>query len=152
MFRILVIVAALLSAPPSLAQTAADCDGWQGHARNIPEPWSEHSRSYANGDIRVALIDTIEPAVGAFYLLVLAPPFGELGDRHCAIIGEDDGVTGFAGLDFSGIDAGYDPATGLTVRLPVTLFAPETGGFDPAILAVSINQASGEITPWFEIP
>jgi hypothetical protein len=34
----------------------------------------------------------------------------------------------------------------------VTRYAPATGGTDPAILAVAINQAAGTITPWFEIP
>ena len=41
---------------------------------------------------------------------------------------------------------------GLTLRLPVSRFAPATGGFDPAILAVTVNQATGAVVPRFELP
>nr|WP_172300318.1 hypothetical protein [Pseudoruegeria sp. HB172150] len=142
----------LLGALPTAAQSVIDCDGWQASARNIAEPWETFSRGYANGEIRVALLDTIEPAAGAFYLLVLTPPRQELGDRICGIVAEDDGGIGFAGLDFQQIAAAYEPATGLTLRMPAQRFAPATAGFDPAILAVSINQATGVIAPRFEIP
>lgn len=137
---------------PAAAQTAIDCTGWQAAARNIPEPWEAHTRTFANGDIRVALLDTIEPAAGAFYLMVLAPPYDELGSRNCAIIAATGGSMGFAGLSFDRIGASYDPARGLTLRLPASLYAPATGGFDPVILAVTINQRAGTITPRFEIP
>ncbi len=152
MFRKIAFALSLLLAPPALAQSAIDCHGWQGAARNIVEPWEANIRTFANGNIRVALLDTVEPAAGAFYLLILAPPYDELGNRTCALIAEGDGSIGFAGLFFAQLGATYDPSTGLVLRLPVTRYAPATGGTDPAILAVAINQAAGTITPWFEIP
>lgn len=152
MLRLCLTMLALVLAGPAAALTTIDCTGWQASARNIPEPWEAHTRTFANGNIRVALLDTIEPAAGAFYLMVIAPPRDELGSRTCVIVAEGDGSTGFAGLQFDLLGAGYDPANGLTLRLPVKRFAPATGGFDPAILAVTINQATGEITPRFEIP
>ncbi|MDJ0825552.1 MAG: hypothetical protein QNJ16_08625 [Rhodobacter sp.] len=137
---------------PATAQTVIGCDGWQGSAQNIVEPWDQHTRQFANGEVRVALLDTIEPAAGAFYLLVLSPPYDELGGRTCAVVAEGEGGIGFAGLDFQRLEAAYDPAQGLTLRLPAQRFAPATGGIDPAILAVTINQATGAIMPVYEIP
>lgn len=141
----------LTMATPVMAQTANFCDGWWSSARNIPEPIENFTRTFANGEIRVTLLDTIEPAAGAFHLMVLAPPYGELGSRNCAVISEGEGI-GFAGMFFDQLEASYDPATGLTLRLPISRFSANTGGFDPAILAVTINQALGTITPRFEIP
>ncbi len=60
MFRPLFL--ALCLAAPVAAQTVGDCDTWQTSARNLAEPWEANSRTFANGDIRVALLDTIEPA------------------------------------------------------------------------------------------
>ena len=148
--RILALFALLAPATAS-AQAVHDCNGWQGGARNIAEPWEAHTRTFANGAIRVALLDTVEPAAGAFYLLVLAPPYDELGSRTCALIGTVDNI-GFAQADFSALSASYDPVQGLTLRMGVEIFAPLVGGFDPAILAVTINQAAGTITPAYEIP
>lgn len=142
-----------LCLPPGLAsaQAVLDCGGWQGQARNIVEPWEDHTRTFANGQIRVALLDTVEPAAGAFYLMVLAPPYDELGSRSCALIGAETDL-GFAQADFSALGASYDPVAGLTLRMGVEIFAPLVGGFDPAILAVTINQAAGTVTPVYEIP
>ena len=152
MFRYLALALSLILAAPATAQAVIDCDGWQSSARNIPEPWEANIRTFANGNIRVALLDTIEPAAGAFYLMIIAPPYDELGSRNCGVIADGDGVIVFDGLFFDQLGASYDPATGLTLRVPVSLFAPATGGFDPAILAVTINQATGTISPRFEIP
>ena len=48
-------------ASASSAQTAFPCD-WQARADAIVEPWEENSKTFANGAVRVALLDTIEPA------------------------------------------------------------------------------------------
>jgi len=141
-----------LLATPAAAQTVIGCFGFLASARNQVEPWEAHTRTFANGEIRVALLDTVEPAAGAYYLMVLAPPRDELGSRNCAVIAEGDGSVGFAGLDFAQLGASYDPARGLILRVPVQRFAPDTGGFDPAVLAVTINQAAGTLIPAFEIP
>ena len=141
-----------LAALPAAAQSLLDdCSGWQAAARNIPEPVEQHTRTFANGAVRVTLLDTVEPAAGAFYLQILSPPYDELGGRSCAVIAESGGM-GLAGLDFSGLTADYDPATGLTFRLPASRFDPNAGDFVAAVLAVQLNQSSGEVVPWFEAP
>ena len=98
------------------------------------------------------MLDTIEPTAGALYPVVIAPPYDELGSRNCGIVADGDGSAGFYGMFFDQMRATYDPATGLTLWVPVNLFAPETGGFDEALLGVSVNRAAGTITPFFEQP
>lgn len=130
-----------------IGQAALDCEGFRSSALAIPEPWFDHTRTFANGAIRVTLIDTVEPAAGAFYLLVQAPPLDELGNRACAVIGADQSGKGFASLTWTDLIADYDAETGLTVRVPVQTFAAETSSFNPAALDVTINQAEGTIKP-----
>ena len=145
MFRSLFTTLAFLLPTAVSAQTVIDCQGWQSSAQNIVEPWTEFSRTYANGDIRIALLDTVEPAAGAFYLLVMSPPYDELGSRICALVAEGDGSVGFSGIDFAAQEASYDPATGLTITLPIQRYDAARADFIDAWLAVTINQATGAI-------
>lgn len=133
-----------LSAPHAAqAQTlnVSECD-WQVSARNIPEPWEAHSRAFANGDVRLALMDTIEPAQGWAWLMVLSPPYEEWGGRQCRVIGMDN--NGFAGLDFATLRADYDPSVGL--MFSVTVHLPnDYGDPRPTTLWFSLNQSTGAI-------
>lgn len=139
------LVAALcLLAMPVTAQHVAECD-WQSGARNIAEPWEENTRTFAKGAVRLALLDTLEPAAAAFHLLILSPPYNEVGDRQCRVVSLSDGL-GFYGVDFAGIDAGYDATTGLTFRLPIRLYSQQDHESDPATLTVTLNQSTGDIT------
>ncbi|MDJ0821491.1 MAG: hypothetical protein QNJ09_06725 [Paracoccaceae bacterium] len=135
----------LALAAPATAQESAnirDCD-WQASARNIVEPWADYSRTFSNGITRLALLDTGgEPAAGSYYLLMLSPPYGVLGDRQCRVIG-NDGI-GFGFLDFPALDASYDPAIGLTFVLPAEVF--DGVGFENRVLTVTLNQATGAIS------
>ncbi|WP_341368285.1 hypothetical protein [Yoonia sp. BS5-3] len=67
-----VLLAYLTAMTPAAAQEAIPCD-WQASAQHLVEPWEENSRTFANGDVRVAALDTIEPAAGFAYLMVLSP-------------------------------------------------------------------------------
>ena len=89
-------------ATPAAAQEAVPCD-WAARADGIVEPWEDNTATFANGAVRLALIDTVEPAAGAFHLLILSPPLGELGERQCRTLGI--GGMGFAGLDFASLQA-----------------------------------------------
>ncbi|RMD92352.1 MAG: hypothetical protein D6811_07090, partial [Alphaproteobacteria bacterium] len=94
--------------------------------------------------IRIALLDTVEPAAASAHLLVLSPPYGPTGERQCRVVSLD-GALGFAGLDFASLSAAYDPARGLTVSLPGTVYLPEEGFSNSIVLSVTINQATGAV-------
>ena len=126
---------------PAVAQEVGECD-WRASAQAIVEPWEGNTRTFANGKTRIALMDGIEPAAGALYLLVLSPPHDELGGRQCRIIGAMSGV-GFGNVDFAALQAGYDPAVGLIFALPVSVFDGEN--FRPHELNFTVNQATGHI-------
>ncbi|MBF9034875.1 hypothetical protein HKCCE2091_11545 [Rhodobacterales bacterium HKCCE2091] len=141
------LIAACLALPaPALAGTATvtDC-GPMTSARNVAEPWEENTLTFANGAIRVAILDTVEPAAAAFHLLVLSPPYSELGDRQCRMVSAGPGGWGFGFLSFERHEASYDPATGLTVTMDMGI-VNQSGVADALALSVTINQATGEIT------
>ena len=144
----LLACALMMLASGASAQSVLDC-GWESHARNIIEPYEAHSRTFANGDVRITAMDTVEPAAGAYFLMVLSPPFSELGDRQCRVIGMDPGI-GFAGLDFQSLQAAYDPSVGLMFSANVQRYNPDRGDFSGAILRFTLNQATGEIGSWLE--
>lgn len=131
----------LACAGPAAAQMAQPCD-WIARADAIVEPWEDNTRTFANGDVRLALLDTIEPAAGAFHILILSPPYNELGDRQCMTLGMSSNI-GFGGVDFAALDAGYDPATGLIFRFPVQIF--DGDGAVPRGLVFTLNQSTGAI-------
>ncbi len=136
------LIAASLLAAPVAAQDVFDCD-WQSSARNIAEPWEENTRTFSNGKTRLALMDTVEPAGGAFWLLVLSPPYDELGGRQCKVVGHN-GI-GFTWLDFSQLRSSYDPSRGLTFTLPGQLYGDGVNNIDITV-SITLNQATGEIT------
>jgi len=141
---------ACLGPLPALAQQVIPCD-WQASAQNIVEPWEAYSRTFANGAVRLALLDTVEPAAGALHLLLLSPPEDELGGRQCRVVTYDGGI-GFANVDFDVMTAGYDPARGLILALPVSIFDTATGLFADRELGLVLNQASGEIIAELRAP
>ncbi|WP_380054731.1 hypothetical protein ACFE33_14245 [Falsihalocynthiibacter sp. SS001] len=127
-----------------LAQSVSDCE-WQAHSSNIAEPWEDNTRTFSNGDVRLAYLDTVEPAAGYAHLLILSPPYDEVGSRQCKTVGMSEGL-GFAGLSFAELEASYDPATGLVFTVPIGIYAPEEGESKFNTLKVGLNQSSGDIT------
>ena len=51
---------------------------------------------------------------------------------------------GYGGIDLPAATASYDPAIGLTIRLPVGLY--DGAGTKPAEVTITINQATGTVT------
>lgn len=142
------LVALMLLAAPAAAQSVGDCGAWVS-AQNLPEPWEDHAATYAEGKIRVAVLDTLEPAAAAVHLLVISPPLDETGGRQCkvvSLVGGEGAPSGFLNLDFKAREASYDPARGLVLAMPVEVFEPATGGAKPGELTVTINQSTGVIT------
>lgn len=143
MFRLLIATLSVAASPVfANGVQVMDCD-WQSSARNIVEPWEDNSRSFSNGKTRVAALDTVEPAAGWAYVLVLSPPYSEVGDRQCKVIGYSG--SGFAGMDFSQLRSAYDPASGLSFTIPVDVYDFNHGLGVPRQLWFQLNQATGDI-------
>jgi len=129
----------------ALGQSIGGCDDWRSSAALLAEPWEENTRTFANGEVRLAVIDTYEPAAAAFHLMILSPPYDEIGFGQCVLVSGPDG-SGLAGLGLAEAVAAYDPATGLTFRIPSQRWMIETDTYLPATLIVTLNQATGAVT------
>lgn len=141
---------ALMAAPGAAgAVTVSDCGDYRSSIQSLAEPWEANTLTFAKGAIRVAVADTIEPAAGAFHLVILHPPFDELGGPMCHVVSANESF-GFAGMTLGPAEASYDPQKGLTITLPVSVYNDATAGFDDTSLAVTINQATGEIVAELE--
>jgi hypothetical protein len=143
MMRFVLLAFALFYAAPVAAQTAIPC-GWQARADAIVEPWAENTATFANGAVRVALLDTIEPAASAAYLLITHPPLNEVGGRTCAVIGLDDDL-GYAAIFFNELEAGYDAKVGLTFTVPAIIYLPEQSFQNSALLSIAVSQSTGDV-------
>jgi hypothetical protein len=137
----LLAVPICLSSLPALAAEITPCD-WRASSAALVEPWEDNSRSFANGAIRVALLDTVEPAAAAFHLLILTPPYTALGERQCHVISAAEDM-GYLSLDFAALNADYDPATGLTLDLPGERYEGEA--VLPVTLTVRIDQSAPDL-------
>ncbi len=142
MIRAAALVLAL--AGPAAAQNVVPCD-WQASAQALAEPWEENSKTFANGKVRVAFLDTFEPAIGFAWFLVLSPPFEDTGDRQCRVVGASEDI-GFAGLFFDTLTSSYHPLTGLTLQVDVRFYDAATDGLVRRPLVVTLNQSTGEMT------
>lgn len=134
-----------LAAVPAFAGDVHNCSGLAARAETMAEPWQANTRTFANGAVRIAVMDTTEPAASASHLLVLSPPYDELGLRQCRVV-SFDGLIGYGSLTLQGMTVDCDPATGLMLEMPITVYNPETALFDAGALFVAINQATGRIT------
>lgn len=147
--RALSIFVLLLTGFAANAQAVRECD-WVASAWNLQEPWEEATQTFANGAVRIAILDTIEPAAAAFHLLVLSPPYNEVGDRQCRLVSGNESGLGFSGLQLEGMLTGYDPETGLGLTLKAQIYDPQIDDYRAVSLWVAINQATGVITAEIE--
>ena len=143
------VAAALCFLPlNATAQIITECD-WAANPANIFEPWEEHSRTFANGAIRVALLDTGgEPACCARHLLILSPSGNGADEpifRQCRVASAQVN-SGFYDIDVPGISASYDPAKGLLLSVPVGHWHEGIDSGRPPIverMEIRINQSTG---------
>jgi hypothetical protein len=146
--RHLICAAALVLGVPAgaLAQSVGGCE-WVAHPGNLVEPWERTSRTYANGAIRVALLDTGEPACCAVHLLILSPSGVDEGPgyRACHVLSDSAPGLGYSDIDLAGIVARYDPLRGLRLDVPVFRYTDGTSRGTPGRVAVRINQAAGTV-------
>lgn len=140
-----------LLAASTQAQVITECD-WVANPANIAEPWEISTRTFANGAIRVARLDTGgEPVCCASHLLILSPS-GNGSDgpvyRQCHVASASPGQ-GFYAVDIPRLTASYDPARGLLLSLPVYHWHQGVeNGAQPIEerMEIRINQATGAVT------
>lgn len=150
MFRTAMLAALTLALSGLAAQSqsafVAPCrPDLPGHARSIAEPWEDNTLTFANGAVRLVILDMIEPSGAAFHLLVLSPPYEASGERQCRLLSYGDG-RGFGFLSFERAEADYDPVTGLSVVMDMGRYNPDTGLNDAWALAVTIDQSTGAVS------
>ena len=122
-----------------------DCGG-PARVDAISEPWSQSTRTFANGKIRIIALDTAEPACCSFHLAILAPnPDDELGLRQCAVLNDGAEWTGFQSVDVSGTQSSYHPGRGLLLSVPVERYIDGVRS-TRLVVDIRINQATGAIT------
>jgi hypothetical protein len=141
--KILYAFILMLYANTAIAQAVVDCD-WQVAMPSIVEPWEENSRVFANGKVRLTLVDASEPAAGSFHIVVLSPPEDEIGGRQCKVVSASEYV-GFSYVDFKKLKAVYDARVGLVFVIPVRVYNGQNDVFEPKKVAFSLNQATGEM-------
>lgn len=143
------LAAALATAAPAAwAQVILDCDA-RASAANLVEPWPENTRSYAEGAIRLALLeDATAPACCRRRLLVLAPAGNGTTGRQCLVVAPDE-ERGFRDIDIGGVAASYSPQLGLELSVPVWLHREGTSADAPAFadrMLLLIDQARGTVS------
>ena len=132
-------LAFVLLALPAHAQALRDCDTWEASARNVV--WADPTRTFANGDIRLVALDTAEPACCSFHVMVLW--LEPEGFQSCALVSAEPGGLGFSDVTLSAAGASYDPARGLTVRVPVASF--DGAQARAALVDITVNRATGQV-------
>ena len=140
-------LALCLMAAPAAAQDVLPCDGFVASARNVL--WSDPTRTFADGAVRFVHLDTGgEPVCCSSHLMVTYPSPEDPGDL-CVLISAK-GTQGWQSLSLARAKASYEPATGLTVRVP----ASEHGEVHPTPLSVvvTINRQTGVIRAAYGSP
>lgn len=133
------------------AQTLTDCSTeGPGSFANLVEPIEQNTRTFANGAIRLMLLDFVEPACCWAHIVVLHPPAKgseaeQMGQRMCTLVSMGQGITGFNGARLAQAQASYDPARGLAITVPVGAWSSVEGYYD-AETTIIVNQATGVVS------
>jgi hypothetical protein len=89
------------------------------------------TKSYTEGKIRIAHVDTDgEPVCCSSHLLVFIPS-REIGSQCFALSQKaakgSEGQLGFYSIEFNRIAASYEPHRGLLLKVPYRLYSPDRG-------------------------
>jgi hypothetical protein len=123
---------------PAHAQHVGGCDTWQTSA--VLVDWTDPTRTFANGAVRLIGIDTGEPASVSFHIMVTFP-VAEGPGLDCRLISATEDRMGFGGISLRRTTARYDSLRGLTLAVPGV-----TGEGDPLLIEFTLNQADGTVT------
>jgi hypothetical protein len=140
----LAAAAAFSAQPARAAAWVGDCNDY-ATASLIAEPWEQNTRTFYNGEVRVAVVDTNgEPACCSSWLLVIFPDKDdELGGRTCRMVGQSSEGLGFAGVDVKAIASSYDATTGLTLKVPVRYLKEDGEGTRSETITLVLDLRSG---------
>ena len=131
------------------AQTYSPCDDYRSSAFALAEPWEDNTMTLADGAVRLAILDTGEPAAGSFFLMVIAPSTDEMEGQLCTLISLDESM-GFASLTLEGSAIAGDLTSGLVVTLPATRWLPDTDTYTPAKLTITRDASTAALTAMLE--
>lgn len=126
----------MLAALPVAAVTVTPCT-------ELAEVWAEAepsktgAKTFANGEVRVVVFNTGQPAATTFHLVMLHPPQDDIGIPACSMVSASK-ATGFSTIDFGSIAVRYPSAQGVTFRLPVEA--------DGRLLWLTVNKPTGFVT------
>lgn len=150
MKRLILAGLALLAATaPAAALSIVDCNDDQitASAWNLAEPWEKNTKTFSNGNVRVALIDTGgEPVCCSMHLLILSPTGDENDEFRACHIVNNEGHMGFVGVDFAALTARYDAGKGLLISVPYALYNDAGGPQKRGIAKVRVNAKTGAVT------
>ncbi len=139
-------VLALACAQPSRAAILEECNNYAS-AGLVVEPWEQNTRTFYNGQVRVAVVDTGgEPVCCSSYLVVIYPNVDdELGGRSCMMLSQGE-RSGWAGIDVKTIRSSYAAATGLTLTVPVKVMREDGNGVRPATVKLALDLRTSKLT------
>jgi hypothetical protein len=110
------------------------------------------TRSFSQGKIRIAHVDTDgEPVCCSSHLLIIIPA-RELGSQCFALSDEaasdkSEWPRGFSNLAFAKISASYDPNRGLLLSVPYELYDLDGGKGKPGMTRVRVDlRGDGAVT------
>jgi hypothetical protein len=144
--RTLLASAALIAAMlPATAAEVRDCD-FAASLQTLVEPWEKNIRTFYDGKVRVARVDTWgEPACCSTHLLIMIPNNDPTEHaRICKVVG-DKGTNGFQDIQFNRIKTRYDAGRGLLIEFPYKRYVDGVR-FQPGGARVRVNLERGTVT------
>ena len=139
-------ILALACAAPTQAAILEECNDYAS-AGLVVEPWEQNTRTFYNGQVRVAVVDTGgEPVCCSSYLVVIYPNVDdELGGRSCMMLSQGE-RSGWAGIDVKTIRSSYAAATGLTLAVPVSVLRDDGKGVRKLTINLRLDLRTSKLT------
>ena len=135
---------------PASAQQVQPCESggifpYETTALAIAEPWEDNTRSFADGQLRLTVMDIYEPALGALYLMVIFEPLGGTADlRNCVLI--SNGTLGFPDMTLEGLEVGATEGPEALFLVPTTFYNPTEDALEHGMLKVVIDRQMMTVT------
>ena len=107
----------------------------------------QNTRTFYNGQVRVAVVDTGgEPVCCSSYLVVIYPNVDdELGGRSCTMLSQGE-RSGWAGIDVKAIRTSYNATTGLSLAVPVSVLRDDDTGVRKVTINLRLDLRTSKLT------